>query len=150
MPHLRWLANLLAYDLPLIVFIVLDRLQQSSTLSTPLANVFVRRSRGEANEVADLVFGKLRIMHVLGSEHSQHTLFSHLQSIGHGDDDDNQTHFVPMLLDTPLRPRGECLCNLAPTASRFPQRLEPLLFRRRPRRIGSPFLRHRRTRKRLL
>jgi len=48
-----------------------------------------------------------------------------------------------MLLHTPLRPLRKGLSNLAPTTPRIPQRLEPLLLRRRPRRIRAPFLRDR-------
>lgn len=48
-----------------------------------------------------------------------------------------------MLLHAALGPRGERLGNLAPRAPRVPQRLEPLLLGRRPRRVGAPLLRDR-------
>ena len=47
-----------------------------------------------------------------------------------------------MLLHAALRPRGEGLRDLAPRAPRVPQRLQPLLLRRRPGRVRAPFLRH--------
>lgn len=67
--YLCWLAHFLPNHLPLVVLVILDRLQQGRTLSK-------RQSKGsstpihrcEANKRADLVFRKLRIVHILASK----------------------------------------------------------------------------------
>lgn len=68
LPYLRWLAHLLADDLPPIIFVVLDRLQQRCALSCCQYNNSFSMDRGEANEIADLVFSEFSVMHVLQSK----------------------------------------------------------------------------------
>lgn len=65
--HLCGLAHFLADDFPFVVLVIFNGLQQGRLLPRPVSpnGCFTRGSRGEANENADLVFRKLRIVHVL-------------------------------------------------------------------------------------
>lgn len=132
--HLRRLSYFRPNDLPLIVLVVLDRLQQGRALFDRQSMSPMNDSRSEANEVADLIIPKLRVVHVLNI--SQRGSFD-------GKNESVVSHLIPMLLHAPLRSRRELLCDLTPAGALIAQMLEPLLFRRRPWRVCSAFLGYR-------